>query len=206
MLSRASGVIPDVWLPDGWLARLHPLDAVPDELPVRGYRPRAGVWNTRPAAVLIPLLLEPSARVVLTVRSQRLAHHAGQVALPGGGRQHGEAFPLATALREAHEEIGVDPAVVRPCGLLDCFDTITGYRIVPVVATIEGRQSLRPCPDEVARIFTLPWATVRNPASYRHHRVCRAGHSYDMVSMSHSRWPIWGATAAILEQFALSGG
>jgi len=187
-------------LPDR-AARLHSPDTPHDRLPLGGFRPVHDRWNPRPAAVLIPIIYQPDPAVVLTVRSRRMTLHAGQVALPGGRREADEPFPLHTALRETSEEIGIQPDRVSIHGLLDRFDTITGYRIVPVVASILGAPTLRPCPNEVETIFTLPMATVLDPASYRHHRVTRAGHSYDLISMAHPRWMIWGATAAILHRF-----
>ena len=139
--------------------------------------------------------------MVLTVRSRRMSLHAGQVALPGGRRELDEPFPLATALRETSEEIGVDAATVEVHGLLDRYDTMTGYRIVPVVASIGGQPQWTPCPNEVEAIFTLPLSIVLDPDTYRHHRVVRGDHGHDLVSISHPRWIIWGATAAILHEF-----
>ncbi|WP_376691594.1 CoA pyrophosphatase [Wenzhouxiangella sp. EGI_FJ10409] len=181
-------------------ARLHPPDTPHEDLPLGGFRPVHDRWNPRPAAVLIPIVAFPEPAVVLTVRSRRMSLHAGQVALPGGRRESDEPFPLVTALRETSEEIGVDAAAVSVHGLLDRFDTITGYRIVPVVATIDGAPRLTPCPNEVETIFTLPLSVVLDPDSYRHHRVTRGGHGHDLVTIPHHRWMIWGATAAILHQ------
>jgi len=185
-------------------ARLHPPETAHLDLPLGGFRPVHDRWNPRPAAVLIPIVQEPEPSVVLTVRSRRMALHAGQVAFPGGRREADEPFPLTTALRETSEEIGIDADRIAVHGLLDRFDTITGYRIVPVVATIEGRPEFRPCPHEVEAIFTLPLSSVLDPASYRHHRVTRGGHGHDLVTMPHPRWMIWGATAAILHRFCTS--
>ena len=127
--------------------------------------------------------------------------HAGQIALPGGRREGDEAFPLTTAVRETHEEIGVPDERMAIHGLLDRFDTITGYRIVPVVASIEGRPDLVPCPHEVEAIFTVPLSRLLDPSVYRHHRVTRGGHTHDLVTLPHGRLLIWGATAAILHHF-----
>ncbi|RFF30089.1 CoA pyrophosphatase [Wenzhouxiangella sediminis] len=182
-------------------ARLHSPDTPEHELPIGGFRPVHGSWNPRRAAVLIPIVFQPEPAIVLTVRSRRMSLHAGQVALPGGRREADEPFPLTTALRETSEEIGIDAGRVAVHGLLDRFDTITGYRIVPVVASIEGRPELRPCPREVEEIFTLPLDAVLDPASYRKHHVTRGGHGHELYTMPHPRWMIWGATAAILHRF-----
>jgi len=192
----------DCALPPPWLAaQLHPPDTPHESLPLRGFRPAHDRWNPRPAAVLLPILEGSEPSVILTLRSRALSLHAGQVALPGGGREAADAFPLGTALRETVEEIGVEADQVRIHGLLDRFDTITGYRIVPVVASLPGDCRLQACPGEVDEIFTLPLSQVCDPASYRHHRVVRAGHAHDLVSMAHPKRLIWGATAAILHQF-----
>lgn len=190
-------------LPPQWLAaQLHSPDTPHQSLPVRGFRPAHDRWQPRPAAVLLLIVDRPEPAVVLTVRSRKLSLHAGQVALPGGGREASESFPLGTALRETREEIGVGPDRVAVHGLLDCYDTITGYRIVPVVASIEGDCRLRPCPGEVDEIFTLPLEIALDPNQYRHHRVVRGEQAHDLVSMPHPRWLIWGATAAILHQLS----
>lgn len=185
-------------------ARLHSADTPHECLPVGGFRPVHERWHPRLAAVLIPILYDPEPAVVLTVRSRRMSLHAGQVALPGGRREGGERFPLATALRETSEEIGVDADAVSVHGLLDRFDTMTGYRIVPVVASIAGQPDLRPCPREVESIFTLSLATVLDPSSYRKHFVTRGGHSHELYTIPHPRWMIWGATAAILHRLCVT--
>lgn len=185
-------------------ARLHSPDTPLSDLRIRGFQPPADrPWRPRPAAVLIGIMNAPDPAVVLTVRSRRMTLHAGQVAFPGGGREGSEPFPLVTALRETSEEIGVERERLSVHGLLDRFDTITGYRIVPVVATIEGQPVLRPCPGEVEEIFTLPLARVLDPESYRQHTVTRGSHSHDLTTLPHSRWMVWGATAAILHQLCL---
>jgi len=186
---------------DQLAARLHPSDTPHDNLPVGGFKPVHDHWNPRPSAVLLSIVFDPEPAVVLTVRSRRMALHAGQVALPGGRRESDEGFPVQTALRETREEVGIDAENVSIHGLLDRFDTITGYRIVPVVASVTGTPTLRPCPHEVEAIFTLPMSTILDPDSYRHHRVVRGDHSHDLVTIAHPRWLIWGATAAILHRF-----
>jgi 8-oxo-dGTP pyrophosphatase MutT (NUDIX family) len=183
-------------------AALHPLHSAPENLPVRGFKPPDGRWRPRPAAVLIAILLEPRPQVVLTVRSQAMAAHAGQVALPGGQRDGSEAFPLTTALREAAEEVGINSANVEPLGLLDNFDTISSFRITPVVAIVRGPVLLRPCPDEVLEIFCMPLSRVMDCDSYRRHAITRDGFTFEAWSMKSGCRPVWGATAAILQELA----
>jgi 8-oxo-dGTP pyrophosphatase MutT (NUDIX family) len=179
---------------------LHPLDGPIDELPVRGYRPASGVWRPRPAAVLIPIFESRPPEILLTVRSRQLPRHAGQVSLPGGGRQGNEPFPIGTAVRETVEEVGFDESAIEPLGLLDQFDTITGYRVSPVVALIHGNPELKPCPHEVDSVFCLPWQQVTRPETYRRHHVIRGHHRYELYSMAATPRVVWGATAAILYQ------
>ncbi len=186
------------------LARsLHPLDSRLDDIPVHGYQPPAGAaWRPRAAAVLIPILDRDEPEILLTVRSRHLPRHAGQVSLPGGGRQDDEDFPLQTALRETAEEVGIGAAHIRPLGLLDRFDTITGFRVVPVVALIHGDPEPVPCPSEVDSVFGLPWKTVACPDSYRRHHVIRGRHRWELISMATTPRLVWGATAAILMQLS----
>lgn len=189
-------------LPPDLAERLHPLDTPVDRLPVTGYRPASEMWRPKPAAVLVLLADNPEPSVVLTVRSRTMTLHAGQVAFPGGGRESGEPFPLGTALREAREEIGIEASALELLGLLDRFDTITGYRVTPVVARIDGDTPLIGCPREVEEIFHLPLTRALDPASYRSHRVIHRDRRFTLVSIRHPRRLIWGATAAMLEQLA----
>ena len=193
---------------DGRLAGLSsilfPPDTPADQLHVSGYRPYDLASNCQPrqAAVLLGLILRPEPELVLTVRSGEVSTHAGQVALPGGGREGREAFPVQTALRETLEETGIEPASVEVIGLMQCFDTITEYRIVPVVGIIEHRPTFRPCAREVRTVFTVPMARVLDPKSYCQHEVRRDGQTFEVWSMRTDCWPIWGATAAILAHFS----
>lgn len=184
------------------VGKLHPLDAELESLPVQGYGPGAGRWTPVPAAVLILLVLDRDPHVLLTVRNRRMARHAGQVALPGGRAEPGESFPVATALREAREEVGLEPGAVELAGLLDRFDTITGYRISPVVGVVREAAEWRPCPQEVAQIFGLPLVNVLEPSNFRRHEIRRRGSTHEAWTMKSGCRPIWGATAAILRCLA----
>jgi 8-oxo-dGTP pyrophosphatase MutT (NUDIX family) len=193
---------------DGWLDRLssvlNPIDSPLSDLAVRGFRPPSSDWQWRPAAVLIAISDQPQPGVILTVRPAGMAQHAGQVALPGGGREGDEAFPLATALRESREEIGLEATLVRPLGLLDHFDTISAYRVTPVVGLLAPEVRLSPCPREVHALFSVPLARVLDLASYRRHLIRRQGQQWDFWSMkAEGCWPVWGATAAMLRELAL---
>lgn len=190
-----------------WVSRLSrslfPVATSPDDLPLDGFHPGAGVpWRPRRSSVLVPIVLAPQPALILTVRSGSMSSHPGQVALPGGGVSAGDAFPVGTALREANEETGIDPASVDVLGLMRRFDTISGYRIVPVVGVLPAMPALAACPREVLSIFSVPLARALDPASYRCHRIRHKRRDYPVWSMQSERWPVWGATAAILAHLA----
>lgn len=179
---------------------LHPLDAPHEHLPITGYRPYGEDWSPREAGVLVPILEGSAPEILLTVRSRTLAHHAGQVSFPGGGRHAGDTDLLATALRETREETGIPEDRIEPLGYLDRYDTLTGYRMLPVVARILGRPELRPCPGEVETVFTVPLAHVLDPDRYRQQPVNHKGRRFTLLILEHPEHYIWGATAALLDQ------
>lgn len=187
------------------LRALHPLHAPPQppgwnhdeiaDLLGPGPGPRT------PAAVLVGIRTGAAPTVVLTRRNDRLRTHAGQVSFPGGRVDARDADAVATALRESAEEIGLDPRAAEPLGFLDCFDTISGYCVTPVVARIEAAATLRPNPAEVAEVFEVPLAFLLDPA--RLHTVAmdyrgrpRRIHEFEPYAGEGHR--IWGATAAML--------
>lgn len=152
----------------------------------------------RPAAVLIGLREGAQPRLLFTVRTDHLTSHAGQVAFPGGRCDAADADALATALRESEEEIGLDRARVTPLGYLDCFETISGFCITPVVAHIAADAPLYPAPAEVAEVFEVPLAFFLEPANLRRYVMDYRGQRREMVEFLHGGHRIWGATAAIL--------
>ncbi|EIM01452.1 NTP pyrophosphohydrolase [Rhodanobacter denitrificans] len=151
-----------------------------------------------PAAVLMGFREGVQPRLVLTVRTDHLQAHAGQVAFPGGRSDPGDGDALATALRESEEEIGLDRALVTPLGYLDRFETISGYCITPVVARIAAEARLYPAPAEVAEVFEVPLAFLLEPANLRQYTMEFRGHRRPMVEFVHGGHRIWGATAAML--------
>ncbi len=123
----------------------------------------------RPAAVLIPFLRKTDGwHLLFTRRTTELQEHSGQVAFPGGRMDALDESPIDTALREAHEEIGLAPADVQVLGLLNNYLTITNYLVTPVVGVIPWPYTLRSSPHEVSRIFTIPLAWLADP---RNHEV-----------------------------------
>jgi 8-oxo-dGTP pyrophosphatase MutT (NUDIX family) len=152
----------------------------------------------RPAAVLVGVREGVQPRVVLTVRTNDLPSHAGQVAFPGGGSDPTDVDAVATALRESEEEIGLERTLVTPLGFLDRFETISGYNITPVVARINPEARLYPAPAEVAEVFEVPLSFFLEPANLRRYTMEFRGHSRDMVEFVHGGHRIWGATAAMV--------
>ena len=157
-----------------------------------------GSAQRQPAAVLVGLREGVQPRLVLTVRTDHLQAHAGQVAFPGGRAELADGDALTTALRESEEEIGLDRALVTPLGYLDCFETISGFCITPVVARIAADAQLYPAPDEVAEVFEVPLAFLLEPANLRRYTIEFRGHQRPMVEFVHGGHRIWGATAAML--------
>ena len=150
------------------------------------------------AAVLVGIVHEAKPGVLLTRRASHLSRHPGQVAFPGGRRDPADASAEAAALREAHEEVGLDPATVELAGRLPEHLTGTGFRITPVVALLPGGLSLVPCEDEVASIFTLPLDVLLDPSAPQRQRAEFRGRQREFWVWPHSEYYIWGATAAIL--------
>ena len=157
-----------------------------------------GSSKREPAAVLVGFREGVQPRLVLTVRNDHLQAHAGQVAFPGGRSEPADGDALTTALRESEEEIGLDRALVTPLGYLDCFETISGFCITPVVAKIAAEAQLYPSPDEVAEVFEVPLAFLLEPANLRRYTMEFRGRHRPMVEFVHGGHRIWGATAAML--------
>lgn len=152
----------------------------------------------RPAAVLVGLREGVQPRMVLTVRTDHLQDHAGQVAFPGGRTDPEDADAIATALRESEEEIGLERRLVTPLGFLDRFETISGYTITPVVARIDPDARLYPAPAEVAEVFEVPLSFFLEPSNLKRYTMDFRGHRRDMVEFVHGGHRIWGATAAMV--------
>lgn len=140
--------------------------------------------------------------MVLTRRAAGLRTHAGQIAFPGGRQEESDPDIVATALREAEEEVGLDPAQVEVLGHLPPHETVTGFIVTPVVARIEGRFAPRPDPREVAEVFTAPWAHLADPDRFRIETLMLAGARRRYFAVPFGPYYIWGATARILRGLA----
>jgi 8-oxo-dGTP pyrophosphatase MutT (NUDIX family) len=159
---------------------------------------RAGVGATRPAAVLVPVIDRREPSVLFTQRTQDLSNHAGQVAFPGGKIDPGDASPVAAALREAREEVGLLPALIEPLGYLDLYLTFSGFRILPTVARIQQDFALTLNPWEVTDTFEVPLSFLMNPANVQLRRREWKGIQREYYAIPFGDRYIWGVTAGIV--------
>ncbi|MCX7287048.1 MAG: CoA pyrophosphatase [Rhodobacterales bacterium] len=157
----------------------------------------------RPAAVLLPVWLGPEgAALILTKRASHLKHHPGQIAFPGGKVDASDASPQAAALREAREEIGLDPDRVRVIGTLPVHETVTGFAMTPFVGLLSG--DFKPVPEvgEVDEVFAVPLSHVTDPARFSVQRRRWMGEWRQFYAVPYGPYYIWGATARILRGLA----
>ena len=152
-----------------------------------------------PAAVLVGLIeRDHGLNVLLTRRSDNMRSHTGQVAFPGGRQDPGEG-PVDAALREAHEEVGLEPHFVTPVGFSTPYQTGTGFLVTPVVGFIRHGFTLTPNPGEVADIFETPLSFLMDLANYQEHeRELPSGVKRRFYATTHEAQYIWGATAGML--------
>jgi 8-oxo-dGTP pyrophosphatase MutT (NUDIX family) len=153
--------------------------------------------SPREAAVLIALVMRDQPTIILTQRTDTLSTHSGQIAFPGGKLDAGETASQA-ALREAHEEVGLESRYVQVLGCLPRYITGTAFHIIPVVALVQPGFSLQANPDEVADVFEVPLPFLMNPAHHARHELEFQGHHRQWFSMPWEERFIWGATAGML--------
>lgn len=163
--------------------------------------PEPVLSQARPAAVLVPLEVEHG--VWLTRRSTLLPTHAGQVSFPGGKIEAFDVSPAAAALREAQEEVGLDPACVEILVSLNPYETVTGFNIVPVVGVVPEHVALHAASNEVDEVFSLPFSVLLNPAYPVRRKAIWRGCQREFWVWPHEEQVIWGATAEILRRVAL---
>jgi 8-oxo-dGTP pyrophosphatase MutT (NUDIX family) len=151
-----------------------------------------------PAAVLVPVVERPEPTVILTLRPPTMRRHAGQISFPGGRIDPGDGGPVAAALREAHEEIGLQPSAVDVIGLADRYRTITGFEVTPVVGIVPPDLDLEPHPGEVAALFEAPLDFLLDPAHQRVRTASWRGRERFYYEIEYEGRRIWGATAAMI--------
>ncbi|WP_170410905.1 CoA pyrophosphatase [Ruegeria atlantica] len=157
----------------------------------------------RPAGVLVPIsVADGMPRLILTKRSSALKHHPGQIAFPGGKQDEGDADVTTTALREAHEEIGLPSDLPEILGHLPTHETVTSFTVTPVVAILRKPFQPVPEPGEVAEVFSVPLAHVLNPANYIVESRRWRGQRRYYFTVPFGPYYIWGATARILRGLA----
>ena len=154
------------------------------------------------AAVLVPVVHGERPGILLTKRAATLKSHAGQVAFPGGRVERTDASIEAAALREAQEEVGLQPRDVELVGRLPDYLTGSGFRISPVLALLPDGLVLTPAESEVEAIFTLPLSVLLDPAAPERRRAAFRGRMREFWVWPHPEHYIWGATAAILVHLA----
>jgi 8-oxo-dGTP pyrophosphatase MutT (NUDIX family) len=173
------------------------LAKAPAEPPLEGDYPELRARASKEAAVLIAITDRAEPGVLLTVRREHLRTHAGQIAFPGGRVEPGEDA-VAAALREAHEEILLDPASVAYIGSLEPYRTVTGYVVTPVLGLVPPDLPLAPHEQEVAEVFEVPLAHLVDPANHRRESALLQGRERRYYEILWNGRRIWGATAAMI--------
>lgn len=173
------------------------LSATPALPPVEGDLPELRALASIPAAVLIAVTDRAEPGLILTVRREHMRTHAGQIAFPGGRIDEGEDA-TAAALREAFEEIALEPAEVEVVGALDPYRTVTGYMVAPVIGVVPPDLPLYPHEHEVADWFEAPLAHLLAPENQRVRSALFQGKERHYYEIVWTRRRIWGATAAMI--------
>lgn len=154
------------------------------------------------ASVLIPIVMRECPTVLLTQRTPHLSSHSGQIAFPGGKADADDADAIATALREAEEEVGLRSSAIEVLGSMPHYTTGSAFIVTPVVALLPATIQPEPNADEVAHVFEVPLSYLMNPKHHRLHRIEWEGAVREWYSMPYKEgskeWFIWGATAGML--------
>lgn len=184
------------------LADTPPLEELLTADDLERQRAAASALQPTPAAVLLLVVNHPrEPTVVFTQRTAHLVDHAGQISFPGGRVAPGDEGPAHTALREAREEVGIDPAGIEILGEMPDYHTSTGFRVRPVVGWAEQPPDYLPDPYEVAEVFEVPLAFLLETANHRYESAFYKGRLRHYWAMPwHGRF-IWGATAGMLVTF-----
>jgi len=180
---------------------VHPLHVPPADAPwnLHELEGLLSPGDPRPAAVLVGIVAHPDApTVLLTRRHDGLRHHAGQVSFPGGRIEAFDPSPAAAALREAHEEVGLEASQATALGYLDPMLTITGFRVLPLLALLAPGFVPRPDPGEVAEVFEVPLDLLLDPGRLERIELEFGGRARHVLQYRYESQRIWGVTASIL--------
>jgi len=173
------------------------LSSDPSAPPLEADLPELRAQASTPAAVLIAITDRREPGIILTIRRDTMRTHAGQVAFPGGRIDPGEEA-VAAALREAHEELGLEPAVAEVVGPIEEYRTVTGFIVTPVIAVVPPDLPLSPHEHEVADWFEAPLAFLLDPANQRRRSALFQGRERHYYEIMWNERRIWGATAAMI--------
>ena len=178
-----------------------PVDWTPEIVRERSFAQREPAL----AAVLIGIVMRDEPTVLLTQRTAHLSTHSGQVAFPGGKVDETDRDVVDTALRESHEEVGLESGRVQVLGTISDYVTGTAFVVTPVVGLVSPDHTLTPNPHEVASVFEVPLAFLMNPAYHRRHALEAEGRRREWFSMPYQDGEevrfIWGATAGMIRNF-----
>jgi 8-oxo-dGTP pyrophosphatase MutT (NUDIX family) len=173
------------------------LSSLPSAPPLEGDLPELRAQASIPAAVLVGITDRPSPGVILTVRRDDMRTHAGQVAFPGGRIDAGEDA-VAAALREAQEELGLEPWLVDVAGAIEPYQTVTGFVVTPVIGAVPPDLALAPHEREVADWFEAPLDVLLDPANHLRRSALFQGRERHYYEILWNERRIWGATAAMI--------
>ncbi|WP_019210251.1 CoA pyrophosphatase [Yersinia massiliensis] len=165
-------------------------------------QPGCFLANSRHAAVLIPIICRPEPTLLLTRRSNHLRKHAGQVAFPGGKADPDDHSLIATALREAEEEVAIPASAVHVLGQLAPLDSSSGYQVTPIVGLVPDTVAFHGNEDEVAGLFEMPLYEALSLSRYYSLDIHRGGTHHRVYLSWYERQFVWGLTAAIIRRLA----
>lgn len=169
--------------------------------PLEGDLPELRAGASKKAAVLVAITDRPEPGLILTVRREHMRTHAGQIAFPGGRVDRGEDA-IAAALREAQEEVLLEPSCVDIVGAIEPYRTVTGYVVTPVLGVIPPDLPLQPHEHEVAELFEAPLAFVLDAANQQRRSALFRGRERHYYEIDWNGYRIWGATAAMIVNLA----
>ncbi|MUK26015.1 CoA pyrophosphatase [Aliivibrio fischeri] len=151
------------------------------------------------AAVLVPIVKrETGYNLILTQRAPHLRHHPSQISFPGGKAEPDDLSLIHTAIRETNEEIGINPAHIKPLVKLNTIPTISGYKVTPIVALIDENYTTAIDYGEVSSTFEAPINHLINPKNTYNHHIFNKKHTYNLIFIPFDKKLIWGVTAEII--------